>query len=216
MTHVEREVVESDGEGVEIHTGWTVVSVSGDRIGQVEDVYPDHIIVAKGFLFPSRWRVPASAISRIENDWVQLSATRQQVEAQEWDQMTSEGTTEFVDDVAFDGSSHAPQVMRHDVPDSYPIETRLSLGEIRAHRQPYDSISDGVTMSGFADIEISIPVYGEQAVVRTTPVVRETAVITRTLRERTQRVTDTVRREEIVINGDVSMIHDDQTRPLAI
>lgn len=224
MTQVELERegdgVDVNAGGVEIHTGWTVVSNSGDRIGQVEDVYPDHIIVAKGFLFPSRWRVPASAISHVEHDWVQLRVTRQQVENQSWDEPASvHEAGDSIHDLAFD-RDNLPQLsgrQRQDVAAGYVIDTPLSLGEIRVHRQPLTTTGQEFgSVDGFADIEISVPVYGEQAVVRTTPVVREVAVVTRSLRERTQRVTDTVRREEVVIDSNVPLLPGDETRPLAI
>jgi len=222
MTQVEleREGVDINADGVEIHTGWTVVSNSGDRIGQVEDVYPDHIIVAKGFLFPSRWRVPASAISHVEHDWVQLRVTRQQVENQSWDEPTSvQEAGDATNDLAFDrdNPSQLSGRQQHDIAASYAIDTPLSLDEIRVHRQPLaPSERAHSAVAGFAEIEISVPVYGEQAVVRTAPVVREVAVITRSLRERTERVTDTVRREEVVIDGDGPLLPGDETRPLAI
>ena len=218
----ERDGVDVNSDSVEIHTGWTVVSNSGDRIGQVEDVYPDHIIVAKGFLFPSRWRVPASAISHVEPDWVQLRVTRQQVEQQDWDARAEvEETGDTVDDLALNRDSFPPYPnrQRQDVVAGYGIDTALSLDEIRVYRQPLQAGGqENRSIDGFADFEISIPVFGEQALVRTTPVVRELAVITRSLRERTQRVTDTVRREEVVIESDVpSRLGDeDKTRPLAI
>lgn len=222
MTQVEleREGVDVNADGVEIHTGWTVVSNAGDRIGQVEDVYPDHIIVAKGFLFPSRWRVPASAISHVEQDWVQLRVTRQQVESQSWDEPASvHEAGDSMHDLAFD-RDNLPQLSGHqrqDVVAGYVIDTPLSLGEIRVHRQPLAAPGQEFgSVAGFADIEISVPVYGEQAVVRTAPVVREVATITRSLRERTERVTDTVRREEVVIDSDGSLLPGDETRPLPI
>lgn len=217
---LEREGVDVNSDGVEIHTGWTVVSNSGDRIGQVEDVYPDHIIVAKGFLFPSRWRVPASAISHVEHDWVQLRVTRQQVELQSWDNPVGvEESGNTVDDLARNRDTFPPhpQRQRQDVVTDYRIDTPLSPGEIRIHRQPLAAEGQEIGLTGgFADIEISIPVFGEQAVVRTTPVVREVAVITRSLRERTERVTDTVRREEVVIERNAPSPHGDVTRPVAI
>jgi len=217
---LEREGVDVSDDGVEIHTGWTVVSNSGDRIGQVEDVYPDHIIVAKGFLFPSRWRVPASAIRHVEHDWVQLHVTRQQVENQVWDDpSTVQEAGDTTNDLAFDRDalSPIPERQRQDVATGYGIDTPLTLGEIQVHRQPLAAAGQETgSVNGFADIEISVPVFGEQAVVRTTPVVREVAVITRTLRERHRQVTDTVRREEVVIDSDVPLSHGDETRPLAI
>lgn len=215
---MERDEGDAGSVGEEIQTGWTVVGNSGERIGQVEDIYPDHIVVAKGFLFPSRWRVPASTVARVEHDWVQLSVSRRQVEAQAWDQTPPGGEpAEHTDDVSVDDDQRALTFTDRNVSEGYPIDTRLTLDEIRTRRHPVSSsASTDDVPAGFIGMEIAIPVYGEQAVVHVTPVVREMAVITRTLRERHREFTGALRREEVVVEGDTRLVHDDVTRPYAI
>jgi hypothetical protein len=61
-----------------------VFSANGEHIGHVAEIYEDSFLVHRGYLFPIDRYLPYSAISRMEEDELQLSLSSQQIEDALW------------------------------------------------------------------------------------------------------------------------------------
>src|SRR4051794_18662837 len=59
-----------------IHEGATVFDANGDKLGKVHTVEADQFIVEKGFFFPTDYIVPSSVVTRVTEDEVYLSVTK--------------------------------------------------------------------------------------------------------------------------------------------
>jgi hypothetical protein len=69
----------------EIDTGWDVYGADGHKIGDVHDVQPYYIVVARGFFFPTERYVPVSAIVNVEHERVYLNVTQAEIDARGWE-----------------------------------------------------------------------------------------------------------------------------------
>lgn len=70
----------------------------------------------------------------------------------------------------------------------HQVERDYGIGEIPA--------------GAFQDMEIEIPLRGEEVEVRKRPVICEAVIVSKVLHERGLPVTETLRREEVRIDGD--------------
>jgi|GEM_PF-3800107 len=79
------------------------------------------------------------------------------------------------------------------------LETSLGESDVRLTRHPfvYDGGGDDATVTAFHEMEIEIPLRGEEIIVHKRPVVREEVVVTKFVTERIVPVTQRVRRETL-------------------
>src|ERR671922_12426 len=89
MTRHEKRMMQMDPSQIE--HGWDVFGSDGEKVGDVSEVREEYLVVSKGFLFPHEHYVPFSAITGIKHDRVYLNVSKDQIEAQGWD---DEPTTE--------------------------------------------------------------------------------------------------------------------------
>jgi len=84
------------------------------------------------------------------------------------------------------------------------VNVPLREEEVHIERRAVDAeySAGDIPADAFRETEIDIPIRGEEVDVSKRAVVREEVDITKTVREREQQVSDTVRREELHIDGD--------------
>lgn len=70
---------------VPIEVGCDVVCRYGEKLGEVVDIQPSHVVIEKGFFVPEDWYVPTSAIASVDAQHVTLNVTRDQAEHAGWD-----------------------------------------------------------------------------------------------------------------------------------
>ena len=70
----------------QIQNGWDVYGSDGEKVGDVDEVGPNYVLVQKGMFFTKDLYVPTSAITDIEDDRVTLNVTKDQVESMGWDE----------------------------------------------------------------------------------------------------------------------------------
>jgi hypothetical protein len=65
-----------------IEPGWVAYGSDGERIGEVDDVAPDYVLVSKGRVFPRDLLIPTSAIGAVDPEAgvLRLKVTAEQVE----------------------------------------------------------------------------------------------------------------------------------------
>jgi len=85
---------------VALQNGMDVYGADGDKVGSIQDVQDDYIVVEKGFFFPKDYYIPWSAIDGVTDDnKVYLLVTKEEALNQNWDTvptgatMTTSGTT---------------------------------------------------------------------------------------------------------------------------
>jgi uncharacterized protein (TIGR02271 family) len=228
------------GDVWEIDHGYDVFAADGEKIGDVQEVYPHYLVVSKGFFFPTERYVPVNAITDVREERVYVSATKDQVDSMGWDTIpddtTTTGTTYRDSDADRVGMSDTMVDERvGDTTDEnlrIPVaEEQLSVGKhdvrrglVRVHKDVVTEqasvnvplreetvhverhavsgdYADGVPADAFQEVDIEIPLRGEEAEVTKRAVVREEVEIDKDVVERNEQVTETVRREEVFVDG---------------
>jgi hypothetical protein len=67
----------SDPREWTIDVGMDVVDVDGEKVGGVDHLAKDHIVVAKGWIFPTDYLVPLSEIAAVDTR-VHLAVTKEE------------------------------------------------------------------------------------------------------------------------------------------
>ena len=106
------------------------------------------------------------------------------------------------------------EVRKNVVEDEQSFEVPVAREEVRIRRVPAgrDASADAGAFTQDGDT-IRVPVMEEDVEVTKRPVVREEIEIEKVVRQDTKRVSDTVRREEVDVDGDASVTDDRDTSP---
>lgn len=211
----------------QIETGWDVYGSDGEKVGDVADIGPNYFVVQKGFFFPTDTYVPMSAIQSIDHDEIRLSMTKSQIEAQGWDHAPDADAPEMEYDEAVSGyGSRAStgaesgtlerreeklrvqkepvqtgevRIEKNVVEQEQSVDVPLEREEVHIDRRAVDRPASG---EAFTDEEVSIPVTEERAQVTKEARVVEELDVEKEVHQDTERVTDTVKREEFRIDGE--------------
>lgn len=73
-----------------IEVGMDVVDVDGEKVGGVDHLAKDYIVVAKGWLFPTDYLVPLSEISSVDSK-VHLNVTKSEALARGYEPVAGRG-----------------------------------------------------------------------------------------------------------------------------
>jgi uncharacterized protein (TIGR02271 family) len=91
-------------ETISVYEGMDVVGSDGDKLGSVDRVEGNYVVVKKGFFFPTDYYVPADAIAAVDEDRLTLNVPKDTVLDQGWDISPFEGEgragSTYVDDTA--------------------------------------------------------------------------------------------------------------------
>jgi len=69
----------------QLQRGWDVFGSEGDKIGDLEEVRDEYIIVSRGFLFTTERFIPLWAVSTAGDGKVFLNVTKDEIETRGWD-----------------------------------------------------------------------------------------------------------------------------------
>jgi hypothetical protein len=69
----------------DLKAGWAVVGNDGHRLGTVQHVGQDYLLVSRG-AFAGQLYVPASAIANVEHELVHLNLAKHEAEQMGWEQ----------------------------------------------------------------------------------------------------------------------------------
>jgi uncharacterized protein (TIGR02271 family) len=88
----------------QIQTGWDVYGSDGEKIGTIDEVGANYVVVQKGFFFPTDIYIPTSAVTSVGEDRVEISATKDSVEGQGWDQppVADAGAETYAGDTSYE------------------------------------------------------------------------------------------------------------------
>jgi len=197
-----------------LQLGWDVFGSDGEKIGTIAALESNYFILEKGFLFTEEVHVPMSAVSRVDHDHVYLVMTKAQAEAEDWstppmsevdyasrdtDGEVLERREERMTIDKDTTKAGAVRVGKRVVEETQSVDVPVTREELVIERRPVDRAADGETLS---EDSVEIPVYEEQ--VRTGKATRvvEELEIGKAANTDTERVSETVRREEFDIDAD--------------
>lgn len=67
-----------------IEQGTTVYDVNGDKIGSVEDITGNMLVIQKGLFFPKDLSIPLATVRQTSPDGIYLQLTKDQVQQEDW------------------------------------------------------------------------------------------------------------------------------------
>lgn len=222
-----RPIAEWLDHDIELH------DADGDDVGNVVEINPDFIVVqaSSGFLGlgdPKIYFVPRSYVAREEGDDWYLNIDEDEIESMRWDQAptASAWSRDWVDGSGETSARGQTRVRRYEeeldvqkvereagevvvsktvVEDTKTIEVPVRREEIHIERRAVSDRADTGDMSdAFTNERITVPVMAEEVEVRKVPRVVEEIDISKTPVESTQRVEETLRREELDIDDSAT------------
>jgi len=264
----------NDQYNLNLTAGMDVKGSDGEKVGTVQDVQGNYVVVSKGFFFPHDYYIPFSAITTADEDNVYLNVTKDEALNQGWDAVpdtTATTTSAVYDDqpvvdrevatdslgygtdqgtysntggnAPFDHDANTGHIEETDTIDVTLTEEELTArtrdverGQVRIDK---DVITEEKTLdvpvteervqvsrrvvdrevrpgdTTFEEGTIEVPVYGEEVELEKRTRVREELEITKDRVQDTERVTGTVRHEEVSVTDETGTVIDDdtQTRP---
>jgi len=215
----------------QIQTGTAVYGSDGEKIGSIADVAQNHFVIEKGFFFTTDVYVPMSTVASVDEDRVTLTMTKKQVENEDW---SSEPTEDIGSTVrAYEGTDadmgdegdvleRREERLRVDkqtqkagdvhvgkrvVEEQQSVDVPVTREEVTVERRPVDRPATGEALT---DDSIDVPVYEEQVAVGKETRVVEELEVGKTATTGTERVEETVRREEFDIDDDAGTPRQDR------
>ena len=188
-TRVERRVWEIDD-------GWDVIAADGEQVGQVTDVRGTHIVVELGSRRGAELQIPVKAIAAVEGRRVYLSLPRAALGQLGWDQTPTRAMRQqprsgrperMPGPVVTEPPGAGAVIVDQESAEPLSVDAPLRLEEIvverRAVSPPVPAEEMAVT-APFQELDIIIPLRGEEAMMVTRPVVREQVLVRRGTRPR--------------------------------
>jgi uncharacterized protein (TIGR02271 family) len=87
----------NDQVNLNLTQGMDVKASDGGKVGKVQDVQGNYVVVSKGFFFPHDYYIPFSAINTADEDNVYLNVTKDEALNQGWDAVPDTTTTSTYD-----------------------------------------------------------------------------------------------------------------------
>jgi uncharacterized protein (TIGR02271 family) len=226
-----------------IIAGTDVYGSDQQHIGSVAEVGDNYLLVEKGLFFPKDLYVPFSAVTAATDDSVILNVTKGELDAQQWDQPptgsvydTSTTSASYDTGVTTDlgdrdrirvheeelearktpRKTGEVKVRKDVVEDAQSMEVPVTREEVRVRRVPVDrdATPDETAFRSEGDT-LRVPVMEEEVEVTKRPRVVEEIEIDKVARQDTERVSDTVRRERVSVEGtgDARLDEEGDYRP---
>jgi uncharacterized protein (TIGR02271 family) len=217
-----------------VQPGWTVVDQLGEKIGDVNDVQSDYLVLTKGLIFLKDIFVPFDAIEMVDtsDQTVTLNVRKADIDESRWSQAPTAGSSRrtFTGDRSDDDAVMTVKeeriqadktrkqtgevaVGKRVVEQQADMEIPVTREEVQVSRRRVDRAAN--TTEDFTEDEgtIRVPVTAEEVNVNKEPRVVEEVVVSKRPVTETKRVSDTVRREEVVVDesGDAGLRAGDAT-----
>jgi uncharacterized protein (TIGR02271 family) len=217
----------------DITTGADVFGADGEKVGTVAAVYPGYIVVEKGFFFPTDYYIPMSAVASFDNDQVYLTLAKDAALQSGWDAQPTdletgatairEGSSAGTAQVATDEEIRVPvmeeeltatvreqeagavRIEKDVVTEQRTLDVPVTEERVRVERRVVDRPVSAADADAFEETVIEVPLRSETVDVQKQARVAEEVVVSKEAVERTERVTDTVRKEEVFVDEDATV-----------
>jgi len=215
-------------QGQQFMEGADVLDVNGEKVGTVSEhgVQDDCLVIHHGLMRQDVY-IPLSVIDGNTAEGVYLTITKDQALNQDWSTTTAQdtvmtntttpatarGTTTDVEDVrvpvmeeelvADKRADEVGRVHLHKdvVEEQQTVPVTLQREEVTVERVPVQGKADVNTADAFTEKDIDVPVMGEEAVIgKRAREVEEVRLHKNAVTEQ-QDVSDTVRKERVVVDG---------------
>lgn len=70
-----------------IDVSWTVYAADGEKVGTIDEVHPQYLVVGTGLIFHRERYIPVSAITVVERDAVYLNVSSGEIDERGWQQL---------------------------------------------------------------------------------------------------------------------------------
>ncbi|MDQ3657296.1 MAG: DUF2382 domain-containing protein [Chloroflexota bacterium] len=176
--------MESNQNTLNLIQGMDVFGSDGEKVGSVQDVQGEYVVVSKGFFFPTDYYIPFSALGNADDESVYLNVTKDEALNQGWDQEPVAATTSTVydDEPITDAGLHvdnpvagsidaddrpfdhrADHVAHDDVETDETIHVPLTEEELTAERRTVDKGAVRVEKDVIEeDVSLDVPVTREE------------------------------------------------------
>jgi uncharacterized protein (TIGR02271 family) len=212
-----------------IQPGRDVYGSDGSEIGDVAEVGSNYIVVEKGFLFPKDIYIPASAITSVSEDRIELNVPKDAIEDQGWDAAPAESAA-GTDDAAMGDRDYAAdasamereegtlerreerlrvdkqpvqtgevRIGKEVVEEEQSVDVPVTREQVDVSTRPIDRPASG---DAFQEERIAVPVTEERVQVDKEARAVEELDVEKVAEEDTERVSETVRREEFRIEDE--------------
>lgn len=171
--------MQSDHNTFDIREGAEVVGTDGTKLGSVDRLEGNTIVVRKGFFFPQDHYIPVSAVTRADADYVHLSVTGDAAQSEDWGHQSE---TSFSGDVQ-----------------SGTVTSDLGVGGMETDPQPFGHRQDSQGTHINAEDEILVPVVEEELAAHTREVEQGEVRIHKNIIEEQQSLEVPVTEEEVEI-----------------
>jgi len=200
-----------------IHEGMDVCDVDGDKIGKAGETIGHFFNVDAGFLGSKEYYVPFNAVTEVVDNAVYLNIDKDDLETMGWDRRPDEGAFAAADTTEGDtlrlreeelqarktsvetGRVHLGKEV---VEEERTLEVPVTREEVTIERHPVDRRPSDQPINATESETIRVPVREERVEVEKQPVVYEEVGVARRVKQETQQVSDSVRREELRVDKD--------------
>jgi uncharacterized protein (TIGR02271 family) len=219
----------------QVQPGWTVVDQLGEKVGDVNDVQSDYLVLTKGLIFLKDIYVPLDAIETVDtsDQTVTLNVRKADIDESRWGQAPTAGSSRGPLTGDRSASDDAVMTVKEEriradkarkqtgevavgkrvVEQQADMEIPVTREEVQVSRRRVDRAADATEDFTEDEGTIRVPVTAEQVNVTKEPRVVEEVVVSKRPVTETKRVSDTVRREEVVVDesGDAGLRTSDAT-----
>jgi uncharacterized protein (TIGR02271 family) len=213
----------------QITTGDDVYGSDGDKVGTVAEVQRDYIVVAKGLFFPTDYYIPRSAIASASEGQVYLTVSKEEALDSAWDTlpegrvataMAGASMTTGEEEIRIpvmeeeltatvrQQEAGAVRIEKDVVEEERTLEVPLTEERIRVERRVVDRPVSAADADAFEETVIEVPLRSETVDVQKQARVAEEIVVSKEAVERTEQVRGTVRREEVSVDEDATVIDE--------
>jgi uncharacterized protein (TIGR02271 family) len=199
----------------QIHEGMDVLDTDGQKIGKAGETLGEYFNVDAGLFGAKEYYIPFSAVTDVADDSIFLNVRKDQIDSMGWDQRPEMAGTSTSGTTARAEPERTVQLREEELQArKSPVETgRVELGkevveqqrtmdvpvtreEVYVERRPVERRPSDQPI-GTEGESIRVPVREEQVEVEKQPVVYEEVGVGKRVTQDTQKVSDTVRREEL-------------------
>jgi len=165
----------TDQYNLNLTSGMDVKGSDGEKVGTVQDVQGNYVIVSKGFFFPTDYYIPFSAISTADEDNVYLNVTKDGALNQGWDQVPDTTSTTTTSSAVYDEPVvEADRTVDRTIEDSDRIDLTLSEEELTAQKRAVERGEVRIDKTIVSEEQsIDVPVTEERVHVSRTVVDRD-------------------------------------------
>jgi uncharacterized protein (TIGR02271 family) len=217
----------------QIQPGWEVIDGLGEKIGDIHDVQSDYLLVTKGLIFVKDLYIPLDAIEKVNaaEHVVVLNVHKSGIDEMAWSQAPAAGSrAAFAKGRSEDDAvlSVKEERIRADkarkktgevavgkrvVEQQADMDVDVTHEEVEVTRRRVDRPADAHETFTEDEETIRVPVTAEEVSITKEPRVVEEVVVSKRPVTEKKRVSDTIRREEVIVDetGEARLRSDDAT-----